>query len=109
MGTKDCPRLSVFRSGQHISAQLIDDKIGKIKFNFEPASENSSHSKLISAFDLQQLLALQVTSALFSLDQPDADHRFHPFQKMRFIPERIYYSQLQQSMLDADYLLKFFG
>jgi len=29
MGTKDCPRLSVFRSGQHISAQLIDDKIGK--------------------------------------------------------------------------------
>ena len=94
-----------FRS---INGIEIDDKTGQIKFNFEPASENSSHSKLISAFDLQQLLALQVTSALFSLDQPDADHRFHPFQKMRFIPERIYYSQLQQSMLDADYLLKFF-
>ncbi|MDO8573906.1 MAG: 50S ribosomal protein L18 [Candidatus Daviesbacteria bacterium] len=28
-GTKDCPRLSVFRSVQHISAQLIDDQIGK--------------------------------------------------------------------------------
>ncbi len=24
-GTKDCPRLSVFRSNQHIYAQLIDD------------------------------------------------------------------------------------
>lgn len=29
MGTKDCPRLSVFRSGQHIFAQIIDDKTGK--------------------------------------------------------------------------------
>ncbi len=28
-GTKDCPRLSVFRSVQHISAQLIDDQAGK--------------------------------------------------------------------------------
>ena len=28
-GTKDCPRLSVFRSIQHISAQLIDDMTGK--------------------------------------------------------------------------------
>lgn len=28
-GTKDCPRLSVFRSVQHISAQLIDDQTGK--------------------------------------------------------------------------------
>lgn len=29
MGTKECPRLSVFRSGQHIFAQIIDDKMGK--------------------------------------------------------------------------------
>lgn len=27
-GTKECPRLSVFRSGKHIYAQLIDDKAG---------------------------------------------------------------------------------
>lgn len=28
-GTKDCPRLSVFRSNKHIFAQIIDDKEGK--------------------------------------------------------------------------------
>ena len=28
-GTADCPRLSVFRSHRHISAQLIDDVAGK--------------------------------------------------------------------------------
>ena len=27
-GTKECPRLNVFRSGKHIYAQLIDDKAG---------------------------------------------------------------------------------
>jgi len=28
-GTKECPRLSVFRSSKHIYAQLIDDEKGK--------------------------------------------------------------------------------
>jgi len=28
MGTKECPRLSVFRSNQHIYAKLIDDSKG---------------------------------------------------------------------------------
>lgn len=29
VGTKDRPRLSVYRSNQHIFAQIIDDKMGK--------------------------------------------------------------------------------
>jgi len=29
-GTKECPRLCVFRSNQHIYAQLINDTVGKI-------------------------------------------------------------------------------
>lgn len=29
IGTKDRPRLAVFRSGQHIYAQIIDDEAGK--------------------------------------------------------------------------------
>lgn len=28
-GTKDCPRLAVFRSNKHIYAQIIDDQAGK--------------------------------------------------------------------------------
>ena len=28
-GTSDRPRLSVFRSGKHISAQIIDDEVGR--------------------------------------------------------------------------------
>lgn len=33
-GTKECPRLSVFRSSQHIYAQLIDDVKGKTLVSF---------------------------------------------------------------------------
>ncbi len=29
MGTKEQPRLAVFRSSQHIYAQIVDDSIGK--------------------------------------------------------------------------------
>lgn len=29
LGTKECPRLSVFRSNKHVYAQLIDDVSGK--------------------------------------------------------------------------------
>lgn len=29
-GTKECPRLCVFRSNQHIYAQLLDDDSGKV-------------------------------------------------------------------------------
>ncbi|MDP2671909.1 MAG: 50S ribosomal protein L18 [Candidatus Daviesbacteria bacterium] len=29
MGIKDCPRLAVFRSSQHIYAQIVDDSQGK--------------------------------------------------------------------------------
>ncbi len=29
MGTKECPRLAVFRSSQHIYAQIIDDSQSK--------------------------------------------------------------------------------
>ena len=29
VGTKECPRLAVFRSNKHIFAQIIDDSMGK--------------------------------------------------------------------------------
>lgn len=29
VGTRECPRLAVFRSNQHIYAQIIDDQAGK--------------------------------------------------------------------------------
>jgi large subunit ribosomal protein L18 len=34
IGTKDCPRLSVFRSNQHIYVQLIDDNKGQTLASF---------------------------------------------------------------------------
>ena len=33
-GIKECPRLSVFRSNQHISVQLIDDNKGETLLSF---------------------------------------------------------------------------
>lgn len=48
VGTKDSPRLSVFRSVQHISAQIIDDSEGKtlisvndIKMDKEPKKQKA--------------------------------------------------------------------
>ena len=29
-GSKECPRLSIFRSNQHLYAQLVDDTAGKV-------------------------------------------------------------------------------
>lgn len=34
IGTKECPRLSVFRSNQHIYVQLIDDNKGQTLVSF---------------------------------------------------------------------------
>ncbi len=45
-GTLEKPRLSVFRSNQHLSAQLIDDESGKTLFHFGTMSKELKDKKL---------------------------------------------------------------
>lgn len=56
-GTKECPRLSVFRSLRFISAQLIDDDLGHTLIGIHSKNENLKGSKQEQAFKLGKILA----------------------------------------------------
>lgn len=55
-GTKNCPRLSVFRSSQHIFAQVIDDKTGKTLLA-ESDIKMGKESKMKKAYEVGKQLA----------------------------------------------------
>lgn len=55
-GTAECPRLSVFRSGKHIYAQLIDDSNNKTLFSESDVKLNKV-AKKEKAFQVGQKLA----------------------------------------------------
>lgn len=55
-GTKECPRLAVFRSNKHIFAQIIDDSMGKTLVS---VSDNKMDkvSKTKKAYEIGKKLA----------------------------------------------------
>lgn len=55
MGTKDRPRLSVYRSSQHIVAQIIDDTVSKTLFFVSDYKEKGT--KLQKAYNVGKSLA----------------------------------------------------
>ncbi|MBI3103379.1 50S ribosomal protein L18 [Candidatus Daviesbacteria bacterium] len=54
-GTKECPRLAVFRSNQHIYAQIIDDEIGKTLVSFSDVKMDGK--KMEKAYQTGKTLA----------------------------------------------------
>ena|SRR3989304_6146726 len=56
VGTSDRPRLAVFRSNQHIYAQIIDDKIGKT-LAFESDLKKDKMPKAEMAYEVGKNLA----------------------------------------------------
>lgn len=68
MGTKDRPRLSVFRSSQHIYAQIIDDtKTNTLVFASDVKDKGS---KLQKAYNVGKVLAslaakIKITTVVF--------------------------------------------
>jgi len=57
-GTKDCPRLSVFRSNKGMYLQLIDDSAGKTLINvYNRELKGSKNNKTETALALGKLLA----------------------------------------------------
>jgi hypothetical protein len=86
----------------------INPKTGEINFFMTPWDQSRPvYEKLFSLFDLQEMLEKNVMGAIFSLDPVDPDKPYHPFNLMRFSPAQLCESELLNTMLLTDYLLKF--
>jgi len=64
---------------------------------------------LISQNDVWEFLHLPTGELWFSLDPPDEDKRFHPFQALEYYPKELHGSTILHTMFEADYLLKSFS
>jgi len=56
-GTKQRPRLSVFRSSQHVYAQLIDDETGKVLVSASDVKMKTKSKKIGHALEVGKLIA----------------------------------------------------
>lgn len=91
-----------------INGVEVNQKTGEIQFFMTPWTPDRPVSeKLFTLFDLYQMLTRNLSSAIFSLDPVDPDLPYHPFNLMRFSPARLFESELLNSMLLTDYILKF--
>ena len=64
---------------------------------------------LISQNDVWEFLHLPAGELWFSLDPPDEDKRFHPFQALDYHPKELKGSTILHTMFETDYLLKSFS
>jgi len=72
VGTKDCPRLSVFRSSQHIYAQLIDDdkrqilaSVDDLKLKKKKGLTKTQLAKEVGRSIAKKALAQKIKKAVF--------------------------------------------
>jgi hypothetical protein len=87
----------------------FDIESGEINFSLKRwTNEDPSYNNLLSIYDIDELLHAEIAVAEFSLDPADPNMKMHPFYMMRFGPASLYGTQLFNSMLMTDYLLKFF-
>lgn len=100
------PTIDKFRS---VDGVEIDEETGEVSFLLRAWEDNDvPYEKLLTIYDLNEMLARNVRATFFSLDPVDPDKPYHPFNLMRFAPSSIYETQLLHTMLLTDYLLKFF-
>lgn len=101
----ESPQLMTYRM---INGAEINKKTGEINFFMTPwAPDRPPSEKLFTLFDLEQLLTKNITHSIFSLDPVDPDKPYHPFNLMRFAPSQLCDSELLNTMLLTDYILKF--
>lgn len=98
--------IEVYRT---INGAEINYKTGEIQFFLTPWSkERPAHEKRLTLPDVQEQSERNIGAAIFSLDPVDpADKPYHPFNLMRFFPARLCESELLNTMLLTDYMLKF--
>jgi curved DNA-binding protein CbpA len=86
----------------------LNYKTGKMAFILDYCQEHEKdYNRLLTLFDLNELIQRRLTSAIFSLDPADPNMPYHPFNQMRFLPSTLHHSQLLHTMLLTDYVLKF--
>lgn len=99
------PSIVKYRS---IRGAEVNHKSGEIAFFMDPWSpDRPAYEKVFTLFDLQQMLEKNLDGAIFSLDPVDPDKPYHPFNSMRFSPSQLCESELLNTMLLTDYILKF--
>ncbi|KAH7709880.1 hypothetical protein AAVH_22845 [Aphelenchoides avenae] len=79
----------------------IDATNGEVSIAAVPDSKG-----LVSFLDVMQLCRLAPDGVYFSLDPPDGDMSYHPFNLMRFGPSRMWSSLMVHTMFETDYILK---
>lgn len=62
MGTKDRPRLCVFKSGKHVYAQLIDDDHGKVLAAVSDIKLKSKGNKVAHSMEVGKLIAKEAAA-----------------------------------------------
>ena len=78
----------------------------------DPTDKMRGNIGLFSTSDISTVLHLDPESLLplfFSLDPPNSDQHFHPFQEFRFNPQTLAGTDLLQTLFETDYLLKSFS
>ncbi|CAF1395738.1 unnamed protein product [Adineta ricciae] len=82
----------------------VDMTTGEVYFLFQPAL--NPNDGLFDEKDVAEVLQNDLSDTYFSLDQPDGDLLYHPFQEMKYKPKTLLNTRYLETMLHADYLLK---
>jgi len=61
-GTKDRPRLSIFRSSQHIYAQLIDDDTANVLAQVSDVKIKTKENKVAKSMEVGRLIAKEASA-----------------------------------------------
>ncbi len=72
-GTKERPRLAIFRSHQHIFAQLIDDQTGKTLASASDISLKSKNPKEVGKLIAREASKLKISKVVFDR----AGYKYH--------------------------------
>ncbi|CAF1237632.1 unnamed protein product, partial [Didymodactylos carnosus] len=109
---RDCRSL-VFSGAQRftrVDGIAFNKRSGQVQFHFQPVSKPryGHDDALFDSVDVKEVFELGVTSAIFTLNQPDNEFHAHPFQEMLYAPNSLLDTQYLATLLHTDYLLKMF-
>lgn len=100
---------SRYGQGVYDQATLCGFTIALDSFDLELQTQTASAHRLglFCQDDVNVAISNGAAAILFSLDQISADYPYHPFQKQRLAPASLAGTEIHQTLLHTDYLLKF--
>ena len=108
------PKLGVQLEFAEIKGMILDlDRAHpSIQLVVVPANHSRGRMGTCSQTDFQHVLSMEENTTgtlFFSLEQPDDQKRFHPFQEFRYTSEDLYKSDMLHTLFETDYLMKSFS